>query len=76
MFSPGANGNPRDKSLADQIAPRVLLNRSIACETLIQCLDNAIAAGYGQPDTTEVILDSSATMMDNLAVGPAKQAAK
>lgn len=52
MFSPGAINDPWNNATNSDLAPVVLLNRSIPCETLIACLDNAIAAGYG-PDVEE-----------------------
>jgi inositol hexakisphosphate/diphosphoinositol-pentakisphosphate kinase len=49
MFTPGATNDPwTDKS--PDLAPYILLNRSIPCNQMINCLDDAISAGKDQID--------------------------
>ncbi len=45
-MSPGAVCDPWTNKTSE-LAPAILLNRSIPCDLLISCLDNAIGAGYG-----------------------------
>lgn len=54
MFSPGATNDPWNSATKSDLAPVVLLNRAIPCETLIACLDNAIAAGYGHDEGLDI----------------------
>ncbi len=49
-LSPGAVVDPWKNKGSVDVAPLILLNRSIPCDTLIACLDSAISAGLGQTD--------------------------
>jgi len=43
-FTPGASNDPFGDN-RNELAPYVLLNKSISCDDMITCLDNAIQAG-------------------------------
>lgn len=55
-FSPGANICPY-KDNACEIAPYITINKSIRCDQMLLCLDNAISAGDEEEGVAESFLE-------------------
>lgn len=62
-FTPGASNDPFSDNRND-LAPYVLLNRSISCDEMIKCLDYAILAGKEENIKKADLLDAMDTKDD------------